>query len=220
MPSPIIIFEGAWNFMDAKRRERQGGTGEVYLLAEGLMEGKPVAEHKAFMARRPEKLLLWLDNENTEFEANGSDIVTVVAAVADKDGNIKRLNDYYVKFDIEGEGRIVGDASIMANPAPVKWGTAPVLIQSTLIPGKVKITASVLFAGSQMPESAELIFESVPAKVNLVYQKSEAALISNSTARTGGISIREMTPEQRERLKLSLEEVERQQEEFGENRNQ
>lgn len=217
MPSPIIIFEGAWNFMDAKRRERQGGSNEVYLLAEGLMDGKPVAEHKAFMARRPEKLLLWLDNENMEFEANGSDIITVIAAVTDKDGNIKRLNDYYIKFDIEGEGRIIGDESIMVNPVPVKWGTAPVMIQSTLNPGKIKIIASVLLPGSQMPASTELIFESVPAKMNMVYQKNEAAPIPNSTTRLG-ITIRGMSSEQRERLKSGLEEVERQQEAFGENR--
>ena len=61
-----------------------------------------------------------------------------------------------MKFHVEGEGRLLGDASILANPAPVKWGTAPVLIQSTLKPGKIKVIASVLFEGSQMPTSAVL----------------------------------------------------------------
>ena len=135
---------------------------EVFLLAEGIIDGKVVATHEVRPARRPEKVLLWVDNENTDLKADGSDFVTVVAAIADKNGNIKRLNNYYVKFHVEGEGRILGGANILANPAPVKWGTAPVLIQSTLKPGKIKITASVLFEGSQMPASAVLELESKP----------------------------------------------------------
>ena len=86
---------------------------------------KVVATHEVRPARRPEKVLLWVDNENTDLKADGSDFVTVVAAIADKNGNIKRLNNYYVKFHVEGEGRILGGANILANPAPVKWGTAP-----------------------------------------------------------------------------------------------
>ena len=48
-------------------------------------------------------------------KADGSDFVTVVAAIADKNRNIKRLNNYYVKFHVEGEGRILGGANILAN---------------------------------------------------------------------------------------------------------
>ena len=206
--------------MDAKRRERQGSASEVYLLAEGIADGKVVAEHKDFMSRRPEKLLLWVDDEQTSLEANGSDIVTVIAAVADIDGNIKRLNDYHIKFEIEGEGRIIGDASIMANPVPVKWGTAPILIQSTLKSGKIKIRASVLFPGSQMPAYAEITLESTPSKFNLIYQEDEAAQISDyTTGILNGSSIRGLTPEQRMRIKAGLEEVERQQADFGEKNN-
>ena len=219
MPSPIITFENAWDFMNAKRRERQGGPNEIYLLAEGMVEGKVAAVHKAFMSRRPEKLLLWIDDEKTGLEANGSDIVTVIAAVADSAGNIKRLNDYYIKFDIEGEGRIIGDASIMANPVPVKWGTAPVLIQSTLNAGTIKIRASVLLHGSQMPTDAELTIKSIPSKFNLIYQKTEADLIPDYVKGTSeSISIRGISTEQRMLLKSGLKEVEQQQEDFGEKR--
>ena len=82
-----------------------------------------------------------------------------------------------MKFHIEGEGRILGGANVLANPAPVKWGTAPILVQSTLKPGKIKITASVLFEGSQMPVSAELELESKPSAYPLIYASEEAALI-------------------------------------------
>lgn len=162
MPYPIITFKDAYDFMQDKALSRQGKQADVYLLAEGLIDGKVVATHKVYPARRPEKLLLWIDNEGVDLKADGSDFITVIAAVADKNGNIKRLNNYTIKFQVEGEGRILGGANNLANPASVRWGTAPVLIQSTLKPGKIKITASVLFEGSQMPSSAVLELESKP----------------------------------------------------------
>ena len=138
-----------------------------------MIDGKVVATHERFPARRPEKLLLWVDDENVALKADASDFVTIVAAVADGNGTIKRLNNYYVKFHVEGEGRILGNAGVLANPAPIKWGTAPALIQSTLKPGKIKVSASVLFEGSQMPVSAVLELESVAAEHPLVYSEKE-----------------------------------------------
>lgn len=183
-----------------------------------------VATHKVTPARRPEKLLLWVDNEGTNLEANGSDFVTVIAAVADKQGNIKRLNNYFIKFNVEGEGRLLGGSDVMANPAPVKWGTAPVLVQSTLKPGKIKVTASVLFEGSQMPLSAELEFESKPTSFPLIYDQADAALIPAFSVESGqAATVKSSAEREVERLKkelnaLKLKEVERQQTEFGENR--
>ena len=201
---------------------KEGRQNEVFLLAEGLINGKVVATHKVCPARRPSKLLLWIDNENTELKADGSDFVTVIAAIADKNGNIKRLNNYYVKFHIEGEGRILGGANVLANPAPVKWGTAPILVQSTLKPGKIKITASVLFEGSQMPVSAELELESKPSAYPLIYASEEAALIPmKSDPQSFPItakSQKELEKEKavKEQNERKLKEVEQQQADFGE----
>ena len=64
-----------------------------------------MATHEVRPARRPEKLILWADHEGMELKADGSDLVTVIAAVADKAGNIKHLNNYQVQFAVEGEGR-------------------------------------------------------------------------------------------------------------------
>ena len=223
MPSPIITFKDVYDFMiDKNMSMKEGKQKEVFLLAEGLMDGKVVATHKVRPARRPSQLLLWADNENTELKADGSDFVTVVAAIADKNGNIKRLNNYYVKFHIEGEGRILGGANVLANPAPVKWGTAPVLVQSTLKPGKIKITASVLFEGSQMPVAAELELESKPAAYPLIYSKEEAALIPmESDSQSFPITAKskeELEKEKavREQNERKLKEVEQQQADFGE----
>mgnify|MGYP001510676096 CR=1 FL=1 len=127
-----------------------------------------------------------------------------------------------MKFHVEGEGRILGGANILANPAPVKWGTAPVLIQSTLKPGKIKITASVLFEGSQMPASAVLELESKPAAHPFIYTESEAALISmNSDSPFGQSAAKSASELEQERLlkernAQKLKEVEKQQADFGE----
>lgn len=222
MPSPVITFPDVYDFMVDKAFSRTQKQDDVYLLAEGLIDGKVVATHKVVPARRPEKILLWMDNEGTDLKADGSNFVTVVAAVADKNGNIKRLNNYNIRFSIEGEGRLLGGPGVLANPVPVKWGTAPVLVQSTLKPGKIRITASVLFEGSQMPISGELEFESKPSVFPLVYDAADAARIPLGSASAGQNTASKTDAEREvERLRkelntLKLKEVERQQSEFGE----
>ena len=222
MPSPVITFPDVYDFMVDKAFSRTQKQDDVYLLAEGLIDGKVVATHKVVPARRPEKILLWMDNEGTDLKADGSDFVTVVAAVADKNGNIKRLNNYNIRFSIEGEGRLLGGPGVLANPVPVKWGTAPVLVQSTLKPGKIRITASVLFEGSQMPISGELEFESKPSVFPLVYDAADAARIPLGSASAGQNTASKTDAEREvERLRkelntLKIKEVERQQSEFGE----
>ena len=222
MPSPVITFPDVYDFMVDKAFSRTQKQDDVYLLAEGLIDGKVVATHKVVPARRPEKILLWMDNEGTDLKADGSDFVTVVAAVADKNGNIKRLNNYNIRFSIEGEGRLLGGPGVLANPVPVKWGTAPVLVQSTLKPGKIRNTGSVLFEGSQMPISGELEFESKPSVFPLVYDAADAARIPLGSASAGQNTASKTDAEREvERLRkelntLKLKEVERQQSEFGE----
>lgn len=222
MPSPVITFPDVYDFMVDKALSRAQKQDDVYLLAEGLIDGEVVATHKVVPARRPEKILLWVDNEGTDLKADGSDFVTVVAAVADKNGNIKRLNNYNIRFSVEGEGRLLGGSGVLANPAPVKWGTAPVLVQSTLKPGKIRITASVLFEGSQMPISGELEFESKPSAFPLVYDAADASRIPLGSVSAGQNAASKTDAEREvERLRkelntLKLKEVERQQSEFGE----
>ena len=220
MPSPIITFKDVYDFMIDKNMSRKNQQSDVFLRAEGLMNGKVVATDEVYPARRPEKLLLWLDHENQDIKANGSDVTTVIAAVADKNGNIKRLNNYNIYFQIEGEGRIIGDESIGANPASVKWGTAPVLIQSTTKSGKIRIIASIWWKGSQMPTSAVLDLESKPAEHPMIYMESEAALIPNQTNEhsNNGKNTIDLEAELRTKKEndKKLKEVEQQQTDFGE----
>lgn len=224
MPSPIITFKDAYDFMADKELCRKKRQKDVYLLAEGLINGEVVATHTVRPARRPSKVVLWLDNEGNDLKADGSDFTTVVAAIADRDGNIKRLNNYYIKFHIEGEGRILGSAGELANPAPVKWGTAPIVVQSTLKPGKIRITASVLFEGEQMPISGVIEFESKATDQKMIYNESEATLLprscdssfSTSSAKSDADIQREQEASAANAARL--QEVERQQTEFGEKR--
>ena len=138
-----------------------------------------------------------------QLHADGSDKVTVIAEITDKNGNVKRLNNYYVKFFIEGEGSIVGGADIMANPVPVKWGSAPVLIQSTTKPGKIVITASVLFEGSQMPVSGKLELNSIAPEYPLIFsQDEENAEVRTVKAVTTGKSDAEI---ELEKLRRAME---------------
>ena len=168
MPSPVITFQGVFDVMKDKALARAGKHADSYLLAEGMMEGKVVATHQVFPARRPSRLLLWVDDEGVPLKADGSDMVVVVAAVADEQGRIKRLNNGEVQFEIEGPATLVADSATFTNPAPVRWGTAPVLVRAGLQPGKIKIRASVPWKGKHTPEPVELVLISQPAGQPLV----------------------------------------------------
>lgn len=222
MPSPVITFENVYDFMTDKKQTREKREADVYLMAEGLIDGKVVATHKVMPARRAEQVRLKVDNEGMALHADGSDFVTVIAEITDKNGNVKRLNNYYVKFFIEGEGRILGGENVIANPAPVKWGSAPILIQSTTKPGKIKITASVLFEGSQMPISSELELTSIPPEYPLAFNAEEEKAETEQTAiksvKKSDTKI-ELEKLRRELNQLKLKEVEQQQTDFEEKRN-
>lgn len=219
MPSPVIVFENVYDFMQDKAMSRSGKQNDVYMLAEGLMDGQVVATCKRVPARRPAKIVLWLDHNDVELVADGSDFVTVVAAIADANGNIKRLNNDQIRFTVEGEGEIVGESSGFVNPRRVEWGTAPVLVRSSLKPGKITVHAEVLLKGSQKPVAGEIIFESVPPLYPLLYNVQEAKnnqqKVKNTGKNTGEVELEKKLEQlQQELNQMKLKEVERQQGEF------
>lgn len=212
--SPIITFKDVYDFMIDRNRNKYNRKGnDIYLLAEGYLDGKLVATHKVTPSRRPSKLLLWVDNDSTDLVADGSDFVTVIAAVADRNNTIKRLSNYTIKFHIEGEGSLIGDQNIMANPSPVRWGTAPILVRSTVNPGKIKVTASVLLEGTHIPVEAELVIQSKSSKYPLIFDEKELSQISKNVQ-----SIYEKSKPEKPKGDIDerLKEVEKAQEDFGE----
>ncbi|WP_294627651.1 sugar-binding domain-containing protein [uncultured Bacteroides sp.] len=220
MPSPIICFKDAFHFMEWKGKARARKHDEAYVLAEGLMDGKVVATHKRYPAGQPHHIRLRLDDEQVPLQADGSDVVVVVAEMVDKYGNVKRLNNSYLNFTVEGEGRLLGEEVTGVNPAPVIWGTAPALIQSTTRTGKIKVTASMSMPGECRPLEGTLEFETVSAVHPLLYQDSEwtkAGFVSDR--KNGRWSSSELEKEnarlRKELHELKVKEVEKQQTQFG-----
>ena len=221
MPSPVITFKDVFDVMYDKKLSRQKKQADSYLLAEGLMDGKVVATHKVTPTRRPSKLLLRADDEKVQMKADGSDIVTVIAAIADENGNIKRLNNYEVKFEIEGQGQLVANEETFTNPRPVLWGTAPVLVRSTTTPGEIKIRASVVWQGKHTPVPAELIIPTFPSEHMLVADKEELTQ-AQSASKDAGNKVNAASSDcekrvlelQQELNRLKLKEVEKQQSDF------
>ncbi len=205
-PGSTVVFEKAFDFMKLKGLDRSGRRGQCELVAEGLIDGKVVATHRVAPAARPEKITLTLDNEGAPLQANGTDFAVVVAQVTDGQGNVKRLNNEVIQFEVKGEAEIIGDAGIGANPRPVEWGTAPVLIRTTSKAGPVKISAKVRNEGSQKPASGVLEFSTVPsAEPFIIGSASQKAPVkaSASSANAGSQEVGEL----KRRLELAEKEL-------------
>ena len=213
-PSAPVVFKDFWDFWHAREYSyKQRNWQRVSLKAEGIKDGKVVAVEKKMPSRRSTKLRLYADDMGRKLTADGSDFIVVVAEVTDDNGNVKRLATDNIRFTVEGEGRIIGDGGdIMANPRRVEWGTAPVLIQATDRPGKITVTARSAYDGTYAPAEATLTIEST------AYDMPECSTDRPEYAATptGGqqreAAKTDMTDEERQR---TLEEVNRQQAEFG-----
>lgn len=217
MPSPIITFKDVWDVMYDKQLARKNKHEESYLLAEGIVDGKVVATHKVMPARRPSKIILWADNEGTETIADGSDLITVIAAIADENGNIKRLNNYHIKFEIEGPGELVASKETFTNPREVQWGTAPILVRTKAQTGNIKVKASVVPNGTHTPISAELIIPTTKAIHSLIADEDELNLQLKTHRNQENLSSYDRgqsSDEARKQSQMRLKEVEKQQSDF------
>ena len=219
MPSPVIVFEDVYDVMQDKAMTRAGKEGDVYMLAEGIINGKVVTTHKRIPARRLTKIMLQIDNNGVDLVADGSDFVTVIATMTDRNGNIKRLNNDQIRFKVSGEGGILGENSGFVNPRPIEWGTAPLLVQSSLKAGKITVYAEVILKGSQKAVSGEITFESVTPKQPLIYDLEEAKVLGTASENSH-VNLRNSALEkkieqlQQELNSMKLKEVEKQQSDF------
>jgi beta-galactosidase len=162
-PSQPVVFKDAWDFFEARdwsytRRNWQN----VKMVAEGIVNGLVVCTAEKMPSRRSTKLRLRADEMGKRLIADGSDFIVIICEVTDDNGNVRRLAKENIRFTVEGEGSIIGDATINANPRAVEWGSAPVLIRSTRTAGKIRIRAEVQFPGTHAPTPAELEIESIP----------------------------------------------------------
>ncbi|MDE6694119.1 MAG: glycoside hydrolase family 2, partial [Muribaculaceae bacterium] len=186
MPSAPVVFDDVWDFWEARDYSYTNKNWQaVNMVAEGIVNGEVVAMEKKMPSRRSTKLRLYADWQNKPLVADGSDFIVVVAEVTDDNGNVRRLAKENIVFEVEGEGEIIGDASIGANPRAVEWGSAPVLIRSTRTPGQIKIKARVEHPGTHAPSPAELVIESVPATIPALYSDTKRNVSSAPLARQG-----------------------------------
>ncbi|TGV03653.1 glycoside hydrolase family 2 protein [Flavivirga rizhaonensis] len=180
MPHPYVVFKDIYDFFDLKGMHRARKKHNASIVAEGLIDGKVVTSFTRVSGKHPTKLKLSLESQNIPLVADGSDFVLVVVSMVDEKGNTKRLHENTVKFEVFGEGEIIGDASIEANPKRLSWGTAPLLVRSTTKAGKIRIKASLVHQGINSPLPGELVIESVLSKD--VFINSEIGSENNSLA--------------------------------------
>ncbi len=213
IPYAPVVFENMfdfWEMRDYTYKKKQHDN--VKFVAEGIIGDKVVCRDVKMPSRRSTKIRLSIDELNHDLIADGSDFIVVVAEITDDMGNVRRLAKENIVFSVEGEGEIMGDASIGANPRAVEFGSAPVLIRSTTQAGKIKVKAHVQFEGTHAPSSAEIEFESTAPEhpfCALTYDKKGKQIQSVVTKKT---NTQELSEDEKRKL---LNAVEQQQAEFG-----
>jgi beta-galactosidase len=165
LPHPPFTFRGLSlsmghyeedaRFQNGQEPTRRWVPGE--LRAEGLIGGRVAATHVVRTAGVPTELALTLDDAGRSLVADGSDFVVVHASVRDARGTVVPLADDLVQFEVSGEGHVIGDASIGANPTRAEAGIASALVGSTSRPGKITVSARAFGL-----RPATLTFESTP----------------------------------------------------------
>ena len=200
-----------------------------YLLAEGLINGKVVASFKREPSRRPAKIRLRVDDSGYPLQADGSDVVVVVAELVDANGVVKRLSNGSIRFTVAGAGQLLANEATDTNPAQLNWGSAPVLIQSTDQAGTIKVTAEFSKPGVHAIETGEITFASQPVNNVMIYdaallkasykQTESKASSANQSVNADAVSLqKEVERLQKKISEYELREVERDQDDFGEQR--
>ena len=210
----VVLFKDAWDFFEARNWSyTKKNWQNVKMVAEGIVDGKVVCTTEKMPSRRSTKLRLYADEMGKPLVADGSDFIVVVCEVTDDLGHVRRLAKENIVFSVEGEGEIIGDASINANPRAVEWGSAPVLIRSTKKAGKIKVKAEVQFPGVHAPTPAELEIESIPYE-GLCCDGRDGNVEASKSHSHGGIpgQVPQLSDTEKSQM---LQEVEAQQADFG-----
>lgn len=112
------------------------------LLAEGLIGGKVVVKHLVHSPGVPQGLRLRLDTCGVDPVADGADWVRVYADICDAREMTYPYGDDMVTFSVGGEGALIGDERIFANPVRAEAGIATALVRMTKTAGLVTVEAS------------------------------------------------------------------------------
>ncbi len=212
-PSQPVVFRDAWDFFEARNHSyTQKSWQTVKMVAEGIVDGKVVCRDERMPSRRSTKLRLYADDMGRQLVADGSDFIVVVCEVTDDNGNVRRLAKENICFTVSGEGEIIGDAAINANPRAVEWGSAPILVRSTRKAGPIHIHAEVQFPGTHAPTPADLDIASTPYDLPMLFTPQAASRTSAARPVPSGLPAGNLSDEEKARM---LKEVEQQQADFG-----
>ena len=135
---------------------------DVVYKAEGLIGGKVVATHTVRAPGVMRKLAIEVDYAGRPLTADGSDWIRVYVKICDGNGTVHPFGDDFVKLVAEGEGAVIGDASIAANPVRAEAGIATFLVRASEVPGKI-----ILRATAPDLKGAEAVIVSEPDRESL-----------------------------------------------------
>ena len=112
------------------------------LLAEGFIGGKVVVKHLLHSPGVPQGIRLRVDTCGIDPVADGADWVRVYADICDAREMTYPYGDDMVTFSVGGEGAVIGDKRIFANPVRAEAGIATALVRMTKTAGLVTVRAS------------------------------------------------------------------------------
>jgi len=112
------------------------------LLAEGLIGGKVVVKHLVHSPGVPQGIRLRADTCSIDPVADGADWVRIYADICDAREMTYPYGDDMVTFSVSGEGAVIGDERIFANPIRAEAGIATALVRMTKEAGLVTVRAS------------------------------------------------------------------------------
>jgi beta-galactosidase len=186
LPHPPIVFTNVFGFMEIKSLMRDGKTKDAKICFDGLIGGKVVVSQTIYASKAPGRIELKLADQGVPLVADGSDIMPLVATILDSGGNPKHFRNDDLVFTVTGEGRLVGDAEIGANPCRTEFGTAPLLIRSTGRAGQIVVEARLKFNGAMTMKPGRLVFFSVPPRTQLI--QPPANQVDNAAAEISAFS--------------------------------
>ncbi len=131
------------------------GTPIGEVRAEALIGGKVLATHELRAPGVPTHIELHLDGCGIDLIADGADWIRVYAHICDARGTTYPHGEDEVTFAVSGEGRVIGNSAIGANPMRAEAGIATALIQASATPGHITVQVSAFGL-----KSATLEFES------------------------------------------------------------
>lgn len=209
MPSPIMTFKNVFSFKGYLSKKK------TELLAEGFVGGKVVVSDRRVPAGRVDHIRVSLDNVGQRLYADGSTVFEVVAEMVDRNGTVRRLDNHFVKFVVEGEGRLLNDAQSLTNPMPIRWGDACCLIRTTTKPGIIRVKVEVTAGKERAPRSGILVLRTLPCPIPLLYETNMLQPSVPLSSATAVDSRTYVSPAQNAAEMKDLMEVANQQYNFG-----